>query len=266
MVQRDKPYVHIKRALTDKDIEYLKAACRRHVLTSGIPCYALINALESETFIKIRRAVDDQLNEFPYYLNDFYMYTDASFRTNWHMDTELFTFSRAVNAWVLLSPASVTDPLAFIDGINDSAAHQYHSVSMKNDQCIFANYSTGDTLSRSLAALDGEQLHTPQINLGDILLFDPGRFHKTNSMVAKHIISLKFLLKDPNGFLSSRQVDAHFWPEVALFTDLVKSAPTWNEVINGIRSRLHTDEGREALSSGFYPEKFDLYKRMVTEL
>jgi hypothetical protein len=260
------PFIRIPRALEAEDLEFLKATCVRHVSTQGIPCYVLIDHLNSTTCLKIKQTLERELGEPLYYLNDFYMYTDGSFKTGWHMDTELFTFARAINAWILLSPERVSDPLAFLAGINDSPERSFHSVHIDGDDCCFGDYHTGETQMRSLAELEAGQIHTPQVDLGDILVLDPKRFHKTSTSTPKHALVLKFVMKGPNGLSASKQVDPCMWPEVGLFNDLLRNADPWECFIGGVRRMLGTEQGRKELSAGFYPEKFDLYQRNVMTL
>jgi hypothetical protein len=73
-------------------------------------------------------------------------------------------------------------------------------------------------------------------------------------------------LKGKHGYLSDRQVDPCFWPEVRIFNEFVKNSDKWDGVIGNIRSALKTEAGRKELSAGFYPGKFDLYKNMVVTL
>ncbi len=266
MDRMSSPFIRIPRALDAEDVEFLKAACIRHVSTQGIPCYVLIDQLNSATCQKIKETLELQLGEPLYYLNDFYMYTDRSFKTGWHMDTELFTFERAINAWILLSPERVVDPLAFLDGINDSPDRCFHSVHIEGDDCAFGDYHTGETEMRSLAQLEAGQVHTPQVDCGDILVLDPKRFHKTSTNAAKHALVLKFVMKGPQGFSATKQVDPCMWAEVGLFNELLRNADPWESFIDGIRRMLDTEQGRKELSAGFYPEKFDLYRRNVMSL
>ena len=260
------PYLLIQDALDPGDLEFLRSACKQYLFQEGIPCYVLINNLESPTFIKIKTSLEQRLGESLYYLNDFYIYTDSSFKTNWHMDTELFTFERAINAWILLSPDVVEDPLGFIDRINDGSERYFHSVRADGDKYVFGDYSTGKVTARSVESVEAESIHTPTTKLGDILLLNPKRFHRTNANVPKHALSLKFVLKGGSGFLSCSQVDPIFWPEVDIYNKLVKSTQTWEDVVDGIRRALKTETGRKGLSAGFYPEKFPLYRRMVASL
>lgn len=260
------PYLLIQNALTEEDVDFLRRACKRHLHEERIPCYVLINDLGSPTYMKIKEALQQSIGETIYYLNDFYIYTDTTFKTNWHMDTELFALDCAINAWILLSPNSVEDPLGFIDQINDSSERSFHSVKIDGDKCTFGNYCTGDSIVSSLAAIEATQIHTPRIEIGDILVLNPKRFHKTNCNTSKHALAFKFVLKGKHGFLSRHQVNSFFWPEVDIFNRLVKAAPNWDAVVDGIRCELRSEAGRKQLSAGFYPNKFDLYRQMAATL
>jgi hypothetical protein len=182
------------------------------------------------------------------------------------MDTELFTFERAINAWILLSPERVSDPVAFIDGINDAPEHCFHSVHIDGDECFFGDYHTGQMEVRSLARLETAQVHTPQVERGDILVLDPKRFHKTSTSTPKHALVLKFIMKGPQGFAATKQVDPTLWPEVGLFNELLLNADPWEGFVDGVRRMLRTEQGRKELSAGFYPEKFELYRRNIMSL
>lgn len=266
MLNTSSPFVRIQGALDAGDLEYLKAACKRHLSREGIPCYVLIDHLESPTCVKIKACVERLMGRPVYYLNDFYMYTDESFRTDWHMDTELFTFASAVNAWILLSPDCVADPLVFVNGVNDSPDRIFHSARIEGDECLFGDHHSGRTLLLPLATLRAEQIHTPRIDVGDILVLNPQRFHRTNSHTPKHSIAIKFVMKGPDGFASADQVDPFLWPEVGLFNTLLQDAEPWERFIDGVRRMLRTEQGRKELSAGFYPQKFELYRNKVMSL
>ena len=257
------PFAHLPAVLDDGDIGFLKEACKRHLREEAMPCYALIDRLDSPTVLKIKRAVEACLGSPVHYLNDFYIFTDGSFRTGWHMDTELFTFDRAVNAWILLSPDEVDDPLGFIDQLNDAPERSYHAAEVEGDRCLFVDHLEGRETTLSLREIEATQIHTPRIALGDLLLIDPRRFHRTNADSPKHAVSIKFVSEGAAGFLSPAQVPAPFWPEVDLFNDLVGRASDWDGVIEGIRRALEDESGRATLSAGFYPAKFELYRRMA---
>jgi len=260
------PFIHLAGALDAQDIDFLKSACKQHLTSEGDPCYVLIDRLAAPTVVRIKSQVERRLGQTLQYLNDFYLYTDSTFKTGWHMDTELFTFARAVNAWILLSPECVEDPVGFVAGINGGEGPMYHSVRIQGDRCSFADYCTGETREQSLAAVEASRIHTPRVRLGDILVLDPKRFHRTNVDTPKHVLAVKFILADHGAVLSDRQVDPLLWPEVALFNTLLQGARSWDEVLGGIRRALATESGRKQLRAGFYPEKFPLYQRMVVTL
>jgi len=260
------PYLHIENILTEEDIQFLRNACKEHFPRYRMPCYLLIDHLNAPTCTKIKRELESRLGEELYYLNDFYIFTDTSSKTNWHIDTELYTFERAVNAWILLSPEHIEDPLMFIDQAPISYGDSYHRLTVDQDRCLFANYSTGESLEQPTSAIQAKELHTPTIRVGDILAFDPKQFHKTGANAPKHAIALKFVMKGKQGFLSRNQVDPGLWPEVDTFNGLIAQSPTWENVIDGIRKKLANENDRKTLSAGFYPELFELYGRMIETL
>src|SRR4051794_14508164 len=97
------PFARLEGVLDAADLTFLTQACKAHLAQIDGPCYTLIDSQEAPTLLKIKRALEPLVGKPLYYLNDFYLYTDSSFATNWHMDTELFTFANAINAWVLLA-------------------------------------------------------------------------------------------------------------------------------------------------------------------
>jgi len=187
-------------------------------------------------------------------------------KTHWHIDTELFAFGHAVNAWVLLSPDVVDDPLGFIADINSTPDGTFHAITAKNEHYVFGNYNNGHARPLLRSTVEAAQIHTPRIRAGDILLMDPRRFHRTNTATPKHAISFKFVLKGSTGFLSANQVNPCFWPEVSIFNRLMKNTRDWDDFIDRLRLSLSTQAGRKELSAGFYPERFDLYERMAALL
>ena len=88
-------------------------------------------------------------------------------------------------------------------------------------------------------------------------------FHKTNVETPKHAFAIKFVYGSRKGCLSATQVPSILWPEVKTFNNVIANSESWEDVVDLIREQLKTDDGREKLSSGFYPEKFDLYRKMV---
>jgi hypothetical protein len=260
------PYLHLQNAITADDIDYLKTACKQYLLQEGIPCYVLVNRLNDAPCLKLKELLEHHLGERLYYLNDFYLYTDSSFKTNWHMDTELFTFDRAINAWILLSPDVIEDPLGMINHINDAPDAYFHSVKIDNGRCLFGDYRTGRTAVKSVVSVEAEQIHTPRLALGDVLVFNPKQFHRTNVAVPKHALAVKYVLKGKQGFLSPNQVDRYLWPEVAIFNALVRNAQRWEDVLGGLRTALTSQPARRTLTTGPFPDRFEFYKQMVASL
>ena len=263
MPELAEPYVVLPDVLDAGDIAFLRQACKKRLERDGIPCFAMIDNQQTPTYQRIKRALESATGEQLNYLNDFYIYTDESFKTNWHMDTELFTFESAINAWILLGPAEIENPLGFISDLNGDPDQYFHSVTIKDGECSFRNYRSGKMLSRSLQSVEDTQVRTPVIHVGDILALNPKRFHKTNVDSAKHAFAMKFVYGSRKGCLSAKQVPSMFWPEVRTFNEVIKKSESWEDVVNGLREQLKTEDGRRKLSSGFYPEKFDLYRKMV---
>jgi len=262
----NEPFVVLRSVLDGDDIAQIVAACKARLERDGIPCFAFIDMQTSATYRKIADALKACIGDTLNYLNDFYIYTDETFKTNWHMDTELFTFENAINAWIPLSPDHIENPLGFISNVNVSADRYFHSVTIDGDVCTFRNFRTGKTEERSLAEIETSQIPTPTINVGDILVINPKIFHKTNISTPKHAFALKYVYGSRKGCLSPTQVPSLLWPEVRTFNTVVANSDGWDDVVAGIREQLTTEDGRTKLSSGFYPEKFDLYRRMIAAL
>jgi hypothetical protein len=256
-------FIKLSNALNGHDISFLKQACKAHFDQKDGPCYTLIDNLHTPTFLKIKHLLEEHLKEPLFYLNDFYLYTDNTFGTSWHMDTELFTFESAVNAWILLSPDTVKDPMCFISNLNDSMDRYYHNVEINGDVCTFRNIRDRRKEIRSLNLIEAEKIHTPELRIGDVLVINPRRFHRTNIENPKHCVVIKFVHGSERGFLSKKQVPAILWPEVQIFNDLVKQHDQWEEVVLGIKRTLQSEQGFKALNAGNYPEKIELYKKMV---
>ncbi|HRO03303.1 MAG TPA: hypothetical protein PLS69_06830 [Terricaulis sp.] len=267
MPELAEPFVVLRGVLDQGDIAVLREACKDRLNRDGIPCFAMLDRQQTPTYQKIVRVLTEAIGEQLNYLNDFYIYTDESFKTNWHMDTELFTFESAINAWILLSPDSVNGPLGFIGDVNVDADRYFHSVKIEGDDATFRNYRTGKSEQRSLAEIEANQRRTPQIELGDILVINPKLFHRTTIDAPKHAFALKFVYGSARrGCLSPKQVPSMLWPEVKTFNDVINASPTWDHFLDGLRQQLTTEDGRAKLSSGFYPEKFPLYREKVQAL
>lgn len=267
MVGRVETFKLLKGALTKEDLGYLKRACYEYLSKDdSIPSYVLLNNLNSPTFHKIVEKIQSEIGEDVYYLNDFYIYSDVAFGAKWHMDTELFTFNDCLNAWILLSPNEIGNPLAMLESPNESSENYYHSVQVENGEATFINYRNGKKKHLPLDTIEAEKIETPLIHEGDILLLNPKKFHKTNTTVPKHALVLKFVIKGKEGFFSESKVPPMFWSEVAIFTELLKKSEKWEDFLESLKQELKTPKGRKALSAGFFPEKIDLYKKMVATL
>lgn len=266
MFESGLPYLHLRGVLGADELEALKQGCMDVLERDRVPCFSLIDRLDSGPYQRVKTALEAQLGAELFYLNDFYIYTDSSFKTAWHMDTELFSFERAINAWILLAPDEVEDPLGFIPGMNGLGEDYFHSVAAQDGQLVFSNYHTRERRSLAAGEVDAMALHTPRIARGDVLAIDPGRFHRTHVSSPKHALAIKFLFKGDAGFLSKQQVHPILWPEVKTFNKLVKGKADWSEVLDGIRDALKTEEGRKVLSSGFYPAQFDMYRERLRSI
>lgn len=250
--------------LSNKDLGALKTLCREHLATeNSIPSYALIDELESDVFLKIKNTIEARVCESLYYLNDFYLYTDQSFQADWHVDTEMFTFDRSYNAWILLSPDEVESPLAVMRGKNTDEDNYFHSMKVDGGVCRFVNYANLKKETGSLESIEADKICAPDVKVGDILILNPKKFHKTNIKTPKHVLAIKFVVRGPNGFGSKMQVPGLFWPETKLFNELLAAAESWDNVTGLLRKKLMTESGRKVLSSGFFPEKLALYRKMV---
>jgi hypothetical protein len=257
----------LKGALTKEDLNFLKRACRDYLgKEDSIPSYVLLDILDAPTCQKIVKTIENETGQDVYYLNDFYIYSDDAFGAKWHMDTELFTFNDCLNAWILLSPHELRNPLAMLESPNESTENYYHSVKIEGDEATFVNYRNGSKKPTSLDTMEAEKIETPLIQEGDILLLNPKKFHKTNTTVPKHALVLKFVIKGKEGFFSESKVPPMFWSEIAIFTELLKKSDKWDDFLESLKQELKTPKGRKALSAGFFPEKIDLYKKMVATL
>lgn len=255
-------FVHLRGVLTEAELVFLKNSCKAQLETENIPCFALLNRLHASCYLKIRELVKDVTGEDVKYLNDFYMYTDSSCVAGWHMDTELYTFENAVNAWILLSPEEVAAPFGVLRGINETASERYyHTMEITADECEFGNLCTGESESMPLAEIETRIVTAPEVSVGDVLLFNPRRFHKTMTGLPKHCHVIKFVFGNKAGCLSNQQVPAFFWPEVAIFNNLVSGEDQWDGVLDGLRRALRDEEGKRSLSAGFYPSRFPIYRK-----
>ena len=257
----------LNEALSTEDLSWLKSACQAHLNREDpIPSYVLLDHLESPVCQKIQKLIEARIGQPIHYLNDFYFYSDNAFGAHWHVDTELFTFEECLNAWMLLSPDEIEAPLAFIPSVNDDPQNLFHTVKEVGEDYVFSNLSNMKKKVAPLKQIEDERVYTPRVKKGDILVINPKRFHRTNTTVPKHAIVIKFVVKGAKGYLSEAQVPKMFWKEIGIFNDLVKGSDQWDDVLSGLRQQLQTPQGRKALSAGFFPEKIDLYRKMVQAL
>lgn len=250
------PFVHLKSVMSPEDVKTLRKIYSEYIPSAGIPCYAFLERQSDDIFQKIQTLVGDAIGSHAYYLNDFFFYTDTTFATPWHVDTELYIFKYAVNAWILLEPDQIENPLAFISQTNNPSQTFYHSVEKEDDLYAFVDYFHGDVEEYSVSEVEHAHVKTPQINTGDILLIDPQRFHRTNTTIPKGACVFKFVYSDETSLLRIDQVPGIMWPEVALYKDLVSKSQNWTDVLAGIRDEIRQNSIKSPLVSGFYPDQF----------
>lgn len=228
-----------------------------------MPCYALIDKQGSAILQKISKLVTASVQSTANYLNDFIFFTDEGFSTDWHIDTELFCFKNAVNAWILLYPDQIANPLAFIDGFNGNEGERFHSIQNEGDSIYMVNYSTNDLREFTYEEIDQITIGTPKVECGDMLLLDPRYFHKTNTTLAKSACAIKFILGNHADWMSDDQVPGVLWPEVDVYNDIVNSAVNWTDVLREIRARVTDCDLSSPLLAGFYPEKFKYLRSRI---
>ena len=258
----------LEQALTPGDISELKDACKTHLnREKSTPCYLFLDRQSEPIVEKVKAAVERIAGTRVYYLNDFYLYTDGTARTDWHVDNEMYTFGRAYNAWILLSPDEIPSPLAIMPGYNTSSDNHFHDIKAdeSGEKLVFTNLRNGSRSEATVAQIEAGKVAAPDVRVGDILVFDPGRFHKTNIESPKHIISFKFVAKtkDNDSFKSPMQVPGMFWPETKIFNDAIKASDSWSEVLDRIREALSTSKGREVLTAGCFPDRIELFREKV---
>ena len=256
-----------KALLTFDDISHLKKACQLHLEEQdSISAYVMIDQQRSAVLKKIKDAAQQATDRSLHYLNDFYSYTDKTFAPDWHIDTEQFSFQECLNAWILLSPSKVQNPISFMKGINEPGSKQFHTSRIQGDRCVFVNLKRNEWFEKPLAEIVEEQMSTPLIEAGDVLFFNPGLFHKIGQLDPTHALVMKFAAKGNSGFRSDQQVPAMFWPEVDLFNKMLADAGSWDAFLGAVREQLATPKGRALLSAGFYPDNIELYRKMVRTL
>lgn len=155
-------------------------------------------------------------------------------------------------------------------GYNTSHDNHFHNVNADESGTIlsFANLRNGSRREDRLADVETGKVEAPDVRVGDILVFNPGRFHKTNIECPKHIIAFKFVAKTDggDGFKSKMQVPGMFWPETKIFNEAIGSSDSWDEVLDRIRQALATEKGREILTAGCFPDRIELFREKVNTI
>lgn len=259
----ERTFVHLRGVLQESDLAFLRERCRAQLREEHVSCYALLDHQDAPTALELTELVREAVGAPVHYLNDFYLHSDAGCSSGWHTDTELYTFARALNAWVPLAPERVAAPLQVLRGVNEDARESYHTIAVDGDVCELGNLCTGASTRIALETVEARAEAAPDVELGDVLLFDPCRFHRTSGGLPRHCHVTKFVVGDLRDCLSDQQVPELFWPEVGLLDGLVRTADTWADVLEGLRRALRDEEGRRALTAGFYPDRFPLYERAV---
>ena len=260
-------FLHLKQVLDFEDISSLRLAYSRNSYAYGLPCYAFIRQLLSPVHRKIQDLLSSALSEDTFYLNDFFFYTGSQFSTPWHVDTELFLFERAVNAWILLEPTSIDDPLGIIPSLNtDNSAQFYHSFQQESDVCIFVDYLNTDLLELNCDALEASCIHTGNISVGDILIFDPSLFHRTNTSVPKGACVFKYILGSSDSPIRSSHLPEVMWPELSLYKKLYGDSRDWSEFLSRVEDEITKRHDQSPLVSGFYPDNFDYLNEKARSL
>ena len=235
----------------------MRSSYSTHALTHHLPCYAFIGNQDSPVHLKIAELVANAVESKVYYLNDFFFYTSTSFSTPWHVDTELYLFQSAVNAWILLEPDEIDNPLGFIDHINSPADDVfYHSVQQEEDSYIFVDYSNSQIAEHDLHIIEQSHVKTPHINVGDILLLDPARFHRTNTTEPKGACIFKYLTTTDSTLVRANHIPEIMWPELSLYKRIYNPRITWPQFLSSIKDEVLTKSHDSPLISGFYPENF----------
>ncbi len=255
--------------LDESDLAFLKSSCKAHLnKDDAIPSFVFIDETAHPTVRKIQQAVEIAVGEPLFYLNDFYLYTEGKSSADWHVDTELFTFERAYNAWLLLSPDEVESPLAVMSDWNAGDDPFFHTLKVGPDgeQAQLVNMKTAARQSVSMSDIEATKIEAPDVSVGDILVLNPKRFHRTNIQSPKHIIAFKFVALPETGFLSEQQVPSLLWPEVEIFNKAVRGNTVWGGVLDDLREAMTTEKGRKALSAGFFPERLPFFRENVAKL
>jgi hypothetical protein len=264
--QLELPFIHIKQAFSAAEITQLKTIYAHHAPSSGLPCYAFIDKLDHPLFNKLSNLILSHLKFKPLYLNDFFFSTGNMFSTPWHVDTELFIFKYAINAWILLEPLSIDNPLGFVAEVNNPGAQFFQAVEAESGQLLFIDFTSSDILEIAEKDIESRHIHTPRIEVGDLLLIDPMRFHRTNTSSSKGACVFKFVYSDNASLLRDSHLPSAMWPEISLYKSFLDSTESWEEFIAAICRELSHNGSNSPLVSGFYPDNFSYLVQKASEL
>ena len=267
MAQLTQPFVHLKGVLSQEDIASIRSIYSQHASKTQLPCYAFIDLLDTPIHSKISNLIANTLNSTPYYIKDFFFHTSTSFSTPWHVDTELYLFKSAVNAWILLEPNKISNPLGFISEINSpSEDSYYHSVETEDDTYVFVDYLNSQIVEHDVADIEENHCSTPLIEVGDILLLDPGRFHRTNTTEPKGACIFKYLVSDDSSLIRAKHLPEIMWPELSLYKSMYDPTKSWIQFLQLVKQEITNNTSKSPLISGFYPENFPYLIEKATSL
>jgi hypothetical protein len=264
--QLESPFIHIKQAFSVAEITQLKAIYADHAPSSGLPCYAFLDKFDHPLIKKLSDLIFSRLKCQPLYLNDFFFSTGDVFSTPWHVDTELFIFQYAVNAWILLEPSRIDNPLGFVAGVNEPGTQQFQSCESESDQLLFIDFTSNDILEITEEEVESRHIRTPLIEVGDLLLIDPMRFHRTNTSSPKGACVFKFVYSDTDLLLRDFHLPSAMWPEIGLYKSILDSTQGWDEFLAAIANEVFLNGSNSPLISGFYPDNFAYLVQKATEL
>ena len=267
MPQLSTPFLLLQNVLSHHDIKALRETYAKHAPLNKLPCYAFIDCLQSPVQKKIADLVANAVSCHSYYLNDFFFYTSNSFSTPWHVDTELYLFQNAINAWILLEPNIISNPLGFIDSFNSPHSDTiYHSVEEDGDDYLFVDYVNSDLMAVCKQDIEFNHITTPDVNVGDILLLDPLRFHRTNTTVEKGACVFKYVYSASSNLIRANHLPEIMWPELSLYKRLYDPSQSWSHFLSLIKHEIFTKFETSPLISGFYPANFPYLIQKASEL
>ena len=257
----------IRSALNRNEISQLTKAIDR-CMHSGLEISSFVYAANTSNpiLVKIRDIVQRVFDHELLYLNDFYLYTDGLFQAGWHIDTEMFSFDRAVNVWIPLDDTIKIDPIAFISGINDRRDNYYHSISADGSNYEFMNLVDFKEEVRPIDEVENSCVLSGEVAFGDMLLLNPRRFHRTNCRLPKHAFIIKFVMAGEAGLRAVQTVPAVVWPEVALFDEFMALGDNWSIAMSRLHQYLSDPEQRQKLTAGFFPDQVGLFRHKISEL